>query len=87
MLINMPKKNIKNKVIAALKEDILFQSEIAKKFDVSESYVSQIKTDLKRQKLHSYIKFLYNLMNTKMTFKNKPTQSETKIIKEVAELL
>jgi len=62
----MPKNIKKFEIIEDIREDVLFQKEIAEKYNVSESYVSQLKNEVKKIDYAKHLRFLYNFMDQYM---------------------
>lgn len=83
----MPKNTTKDKLKQDLLEDELTQVDIARKYGVSQPYVSQIRIEVERDRLFSYLKFMYKTMNDLMTWKQKPPQDIINKIKEVQTFL
>jgi len=83
----MPKNSKKEQIKEAIVADEFTLVNIAKMFEVKQPYISQLKIEVDRDKYLNHLRFLYSVMNTKMTFKERPTESEVKQIKEVKTLL
>ncbi|KKN39609.1 hypothetical protein LCGC14_0741830 [marine sediment metagenome] len=85
----MPKaRNVKKgTIISDIEEDILSQVEIASKHGVTQAYISQLNKELINKKYFDLLKNLYNIMNTKMKFKERPSDNDKEIVKEVQSLL
>jgi len=83
----MPKNTKKEKIKQAILKDEASLVSIANEFGVKQPYISQLKIEVDRDKYHNHLKFLYDIMNTKMTFKDRPNQSEITRIKEVKALI
>lgn len=76
---NIKKEQIKKEILA----DKLSVTAIANKYGVGQPYVSQLRIEAERDDLQAKLRFLYNLMNNKMTFKENPTIEEAREVKEV----
>ena len=62
----MPKNIKKLNIIKELQEDQLSQKDIAKKYNTSTSYISQLKKETKKVDYAQHLGFLYNFMDQYM---------------------
>lgn len=83
----MPKNTTKDKLKQELLKDEMTQVEIARMYGVSQPYISQLRMEVDRDRFFSYLKFMYSIMNSKMSFKERPSEAEKVKIREVRALL
>lgn len=83
----MPKNTKKEKIKKEIIKDEKSLVDIAKMFDVSQPYVSQVKIEVEREIYLENLKFMWDLMNHKMKFTEKPTDFDKSKIKEVSQLI
>ena len=83
----MPKNSKKEKIKEAIIKDEQTLVAIAKEFKVRQPYISQLKKEVEYEENMKLLKFMYDIMNTKMTWKEKPNNSEIDKIKKVKNIV
>lgn len=79
----MPRNNKKEKIKEAIIKDEQTLVAIAREFEVKQPYISQLKIEVDRDKYLENLKFMWEIMNSKMTWKSKPSNTEKEQLKKV----
>ncbi|MCP4762595.1 MAG: hypothetical protein GY870_12515 [archaeon] len=79
----MPKNSKKEKIKEAIAKDEATLVAIAKEFGVKQPYISQLKKEVDSEINLELLKFMYDIMNTKMSWKERPISKVIDKIKEV----
>lgn len=84
----MPKNIKKQDIIKDIEEDLLLLKDIAKKYDVTLSYISHVKKEIFKVDYKLHLKFLYNFMNNYMRPNNRiPSDKLLNKIGEIGEII
>ncbi len=84
----MPKNIKKQDIIKDIKDDLLLLKDIAKKYDVSLSYISHVKKEIWKIDYKQLLRFLYNFMERYMQpTEERPSNDYLDKIGEIGDIL